>query len=286
MAKFDFNILWVSKCTYPPKHVVKKNQHDYYQIIYVLNGDGKISIESSIYNCEKGQVYICKPDIEHKIEASKVKTLITIELKFYCNNIASKNMMHKLPYFLEDVGQQTKMSFLNIIDEISKHDNYTEKITEALFTQIILYLTRDSLNEKKQPSRIYLEKTDSCGISKIDPLNIVIDYIKLNYFTKINLNDLAEMVHLSPVYFCSIFKERCGISPIQYLQMIRHENAKRLLINSNDSITMVSEKTGFQSVHYFSRAFKNNEGITANEFRRRNQGYIIKDFRGNITDFS
>ncbi|NMB98175.1 MAG: AraC family transcriptional regulator [Clostridiaceae bacterium] len=50
--------------------------------------------------------------------------------------------------------------------------------------------------------------------------------------------------------------------------------------------TLISQKVGFQSVHYFSRFFKAHEGITPNEFRRRKQNFIIKDYQGNITDFS
>ena len=55
---------------------------------------------------------------------------------------------------------------------------------------------------------------------------------------EIKLNDLAEMAYLSPIYFCSVFKEKYGVSPIQYLQSVRLENAKQLLIGTN-SITSI-----------------------------------------------
>lgn len=288
MLSFDFNILWASKCTYPAKHVVKENYHEYYQIVFILNGEGEIKAEELVYNAYINQMYIFKPNMKHGIKASRSKPLNTVELKFYCDDIIIGSLLYRLPPYIKDVGQLVRNAFIDIVEEIKKQDKYTEPIIKALLMQIIFSVTRiadqgNIYSTKKTLGKINCENEEKI---KLDPLASAVNYMEKNYHKEIKLNDLAEMVHLSPVYFCSTFKERYGVSPIQYLQSVRHENAKNLLINTDDTITMISEKVGFQSIHYFSRVFKSNEGITPNEFRKRNQGYIIKDFQGNITDFS
>lgn len=293
MLPLDFKILWVSKCTYPAKHVIKKNHHDYYQIVFILNGEGKIIFNDNVYGASINQVYIFKPNVDHMIESSKFKSLSIVELKFYCNNTVSESMIYQLPSIIKDVGQPIRTSFINIVEEVQLQDKYTEYIIKALLTHIIFSLIRISDQEtnysyKKSKVTVSCKGDENIKNKKEseDPLVVVIDYIRKNYYMEIKLNDLAEMAYLSPIYFCSVFKEKYGVTPIQYLQNIRHENAKRLLIDTDNSITIIAEKVGFQSVHYFSRFFKTHEGITPNEFRRRNQEFIIKDFRGNITDFS
>ncbi|HOJ09712.1 MAG TPA: AraC family transcriptional regulator [Clostridiales bacterium] len=293
MLSLDFDILWVSKCTYPAKHVIKKNYHDYYQIVFILNGEGEIILGNNAYNTSVNQVYIFKPNVEHSIKASRFKLLNIVEVKFYCNNTISESLVYQLPSIIKDTGQSIRTAFVNIVEEVKMQDKYTEYIINSLFTQIIFFLVRISETEPSYSCRKNIDRVNYKDDRSIrnekegdEPLTAIIDYIMQNYFMEIKLIDLAEIVYLSPIYFCSIFKERYGVSPIQYLQSVRLENAKKLLIDTNNSITTISERVGFQSVNYFSRYFKTHEGITPNEFRRRNQNFIIKDFRGDITDFS
>ncbi len=293
MLSLDFDILWISKCNYPAKHVIKKHYHDYYQIVFILNGEGEIILGNNVYNADINQVYIFKPNVEHIIKASKFKLLNIVELKFYCNNTISESLAYQLPSIIKDTGQSIRTAFINIVEEVKMQDKYTEHIINSLLTQIIFSLIRISDQETSYLYRKNIDRVNYKVYRTIknekesnEPLTAVIDYIRQNYSMEIKLNDLAEMAYLSPIYFCSVFKEKYGVSPIQYLQSVRLENAKKLLIGTNNSITSISERVGFQSVHYFSRFFKTHEGITPNEFRRRNQDFIIRDFRGDITDFS
>jgi len=55
---------------------------------------------------------------------------------------------------------------------------------------------------------------------------------------------------------------------MQYINNFRISKAKELMMYSDFNITQISELVGFQSVHYFSRYFKNKERITPSEFRK------------------
>jgi len=134
---------------------------------------------------------------------------------------------------------------------------------------------------------MYIEKEiNRDSFKNGDYLDSVVEYIHQNYSNEIKLKDLADIAYLSPIYLCSAFKDRFGVSPIQYLQNIRCDNAKKLLADTNETVTTIAEKVGFQSINYFSRFFKSHTGITPNEFRRRNQNFFIKDYQGDITDYS
>lgn len=283
MSTKDFSLLWVSKCTYPAKHIVYTNFHEYYQVVFILGGEGKIIVDGSTYDVKVNELYIFKPNVKHSILASKIKSLNTVELKFFCNNVTSEACLNQLAPLVEDNDESVCNAFINIINEVKTPDIHTENMISLIINQIIIYLTR-SLYRKAEQSLKNISKVDSNYSSKNkDPLYNVINYIKEKYYQQIKLNDLAKMAYLSPVYFCSIFKEKYGVSPIQYLQNIRLDNARKLLCNTDESVTKISEKVGFQSVHYFSRFFKAREGLSPNEYRRRHQGFIYKDFNGNIT---
>lgn len=282
-----FNILWASKCEYPAKHVIKPHRHnDYYHMIFVLNGSGNIVLGDTAYKTKINRLYIVKPGVKHGIYASLAKSINTVEFKFSFSNDYTKNMLELLPEYYENTSIAIRNVFISIVDEIKKQGNYFEEVLALHLAQIVYYLSRDAGGEAMSLENI--DERDACGsgLEKYEALKDVTRHIKENYWKDISLNDLAAMVHLTSVYFCSIFKDSYGISPMNYLQNVRVENAKKLLAGSDKNITDIAFEVGFQSVQYFSRYFKNHEGITPNDFRRRNKGYIYKDFVGSITDFS
>ncbi|GHI01071.1 response regulator transcription factor [Neobacillus kokaensis] len=73
---------------------------------------------------------------------------------------------------------------------------------------------------------------------------------------EIGLNSIAEYLHVNPSYLSRIFKKETGITVIEYLTKIRMENARKLLMNGCKNIQFVSEMTGYNDPHYFSRCFK------------------------------
>ena len=279
MCAFDFNLLWVSKCSYPAKHAVKEHNHDYYQFIFITSGQGTIFINGLSYEAQMNQLYILKPNVRHGIEAHRTKSLHTIEIKFYCGNMDTNSFIDKLPYYTKNAGSRIGNCFVSMEEEVKEQDNYIEDIIELLLIEVLYHLARLSNKDDNQLLRDNQKLCLQVNENDKKPLSDAIEYMRKNYHREISLDDLAGLVNLSTVYFCSIFKDQYGVSPMQYLQDIRLHNAKWLLANTNDSITSIAEQVGFQSIHYFSRFFKSNEEITPTYFRQVNQGFIFKEFQ-------
>jgi AraC-like DNA-binding protein len=89
---------------------------------------------------------------------------------------------------------------------------------------------------------------------------------------KITLSQLANRHHISIELLIRIFKKTLGISPIQYLIQMRIDEAKQLLLLSQDPIATIAEKVGFEDQLYFSRVFKKKVGITPSQFRKVMRG--------------
>ncbi|MGG1679799.1 response regulator [Neobacillus sp. NRS-1170] len=73
---------------------------------------------------------------------------------------------------------------------------------------------------------------------------------------EVGLHSIAEHLHTNPSYLSRIFKKETGITVIEYLTKIRMDNARKLLMNGCKNIQFVSEMTGYNDPHYFSRCFK------------------------------
>lgn len=94
-----------------------------------------------------------------------------------------------------------------------------------------------------------------------------IQYISKNYASNVTLEDVASHVHLNPAYFSTIFKQSSGSSFKEYLNMVRIEESKRLLSNTDYSIIDIAVATGFEDQSYFSKVFKKYTGLTPKQYR-------------------
>jgi transcriptional regulator GlxA family with amidase domain len=65
-----------------------------------------------------------------------------------------------------------------------------------------------------------------------------------------------------------MFKQYTGIAPVQYQLDLKIRRAREMLVSTDLSIKEISYELGFQSIHYFSRIFKNKTGMAPSEIRK------------------
>lgn len=90
----------------------------------------------------------------------------------------------------------------------------------------------------------------------------VVRYMERNFCSEIYLDHLAENACLSKYHFCRTFKSHMGMSPMQYLVLLRVERAKLLLQHADLTVSMVALQSGFSDTSDFIRHFKKAIGLT------------------------
>lgn len=91
---------------------------------------------------------------------------------------------------------------------------------------------------------------------RILQLKQVLEFIEKNYANPITLQELSASVSMSPKYFCRFFSEMTHQTPVDYLNRQRIEEACLQLAATDDSITEIAYRNGFNDLSYFIRTFK------------------------------
>jgi AraC family transcriptional regulator len=97
---------------------------------------------------------------------------------------------------------------------------------------------------------------------------IVTTYIEEHLGEQIPLATLAELVRLSPYYFCRAFKQSLGLPPHRYHNKRRIEQAKILLAKPAPSVTDIGMTVGFSETSSFTAAFRKATGLTPTAYHR------------------
>lgn len=105
------------------------------------------------------------------------------------------------------------------------------------------------------------------NVKHVDVIYRAVDYVKRNYMKKITLEEVASHVYLSPSYFSKVFKEEMHTNFNSYLNNIRIEMSKKLLLDDSIVLVDISNLVGYEDQSYFSKVFKKLTGVSPGKYR-------------------
>jgi len=108
---------------------------------------------------------------------------------------------------------------------------------------------------------------DFTQVKHTDVVFKIMEYVKTNYQKKITLDDLARHVYLSRPYLSSLFKEETGESLFAYINKVRVDKAKLLLLDTGVSLLDVAGLCGFEDQSYFTKVFSKTAGVSPKRYR-------------------
>lgn len=247
----------------------KSHFHNEYEVIFVTEGKIEIIINDKTYLAEKGSIIFISNHEQHSI-----KVLSEPYKRYYAiiyPKIADKLINNPLLISIlknRPVCFKHCMDISNNIEYVSSlldkliNENDCEKQLQnelmACYLEELLILVLRS-NQDAFPAVQNTNETEIYEIQK---------YLDKNFTKEIKIADIADKFYISLYYLSHCFKKQTGYSPKQYLLLIRLSYARELLINTDTSITEITEQCGFSDVNNFIRIFKREYTMTPKQYRQ------------------
>lgn len=111
------------------------------------------------------------------------------------------------------------------------------------------------------------KKANESQDGDVELLARIEDEIQKNYRENLSLKDLSDKYFINSAYLGQLFKKRYGVYFKDYLNCVRIEKAKELLLNSNEKVYKISELVGYNNVDYFINKFTKVVGTTPSKYR-------------------
>lgn len=145
-------------------------------------------------------------------------------------------------------------------------------VMESLHGELLLFSTAKYYNQADIMVQVqnYIEivKSQVGGMrQKNDLVGNVSQYLEEHFREDPSLIELAEEFFVSPTYLSKRFKEKTGGNISQYIEKLKIEHAKTMLIVSDVPVTEIALEVGYMDSNYFSRVFKKATGMTPRDFR-------------------
>lgn len=144
-------------------------------------------------------------------------------------------------------------------------DQYTELLAQlelcGTINEVMTYLKDYMINSLRHwmEEKKYVEAR---------PIRIAKQYIGDHYNQSLTLEMVSGEIGFNATYFSGMFKKETGMNFSDYLKKIRIDNAKNMLLNTEQTVEDISYAVGYSDIKYFSRLFKKLTGVTPTEFRK------------------
>lgn len=177
-----------------------------------------------------------------------------------------------------------------VIHAIKSLDNYLLSSDESLFAPFaelnetensieFLYRTSATIRDfiSRINDRLFLlcdQVPSSNSLKTYSPIGYAINYIRQNYQKDLNLVMISNIVSMNPNYFSTLFKKKTGLSFVNYLQTVRTEKSKVLLMEPGAKIYEIAGKVGYKDEKYYCKVFKAITGLSPNEYREHHAGAV------------
>lgn len=173
-------------------------------------------------------------------------------------------LMGNLSAELLSIGLSLTTLFGNENIVIEKLLRYETILDVKLWLQQILQYICEYIKENAKKSSHHLAQKAA-------------QYIDTHYMENLNVDNIADVVHLSAGYLMTIFKKELGISINSYLISKRMERAKELLLEDNLKIYEIAHEVGYTNTTFFSSTFRNQTGLSPKQYKAQYIGNLSSD---------
>ncbi len=193
------------------------------------------------------------------------------EAKAAIEEILSKNIQRNVS---DTVIMQLYIQILNVVFKVMRMKKIDYDPENSGDFHIIAEIMKQSVPEVHDTVFRYIsvitEHTDTTSGKKLD-IRSVIDYIDKNYSSDIGLEAIADNFSTAPKYLSKLIKDKLGVNFTDYLAGLRITAAKKLLSETDLTVSEIYEQVGFTNRNTFIRTFKKNTGLTPSDYRKLNK---------------
>ena len=256
------NLKEILTCFYQVRksnYVFPGESHDYYELTYIDHGKLDMTLDGKEYHLNKYDLIIYYPGQFHTQSTDNESTCSYLTIMF--------DMETKMDVSLMNRVFKTRKDIYNVLSAFMKAIQSKEYLSEemalAYLKEVLILLyqfdTKTDEESNINPMQEHYENT---------LLNEILVFIHNNIFTAFTVEDLCQKFSISRSSLQSLFRTNIHITPKHYISNLKLNQAKLLIQEHKYTISEISDMLGFTSIHYFSRKFKLQYGLSPTDYAK------------------
>lgn len=255
------------------KGIVFPHRHSFYQVLYITEGNGAHVIDFKAHQIERGSMFFLAPGQIHEwiFDDRTDGIIINFSESFFSSFLANRHYINDFTFFIGngthsfvDV-REDELFITDMLKNIMEEYSSTEPSRFDVIRLQLLHLFNVVNRKLSAPYQVETGQNYTIQVRNFEKK------IEEFYLTKRLPKEYAAMLFITPNHLNAICNQIKGVSAGRLIRDRILLEAKRLLVNTDKNISEISTLLNFENNSYFSRFFKQYEGISPEEFKKNNK---------------
>ena len=259
--------------------------HDFWEFICVDKGEVEVTGGDKKFILHKGEIAFHEPNEFHNVTATGTIAPNLIVISFQCDDNAIYYFRKKI-LKMDDVERNLLASIIfeaRHTFQCRLDDPYlqnmplkqppdifgSQQMIRLLIEQFLIHLARRysaSYTSVVRPKDTLPAAKSTKSKNDIEIYSLVTEYMKEHIRSHVTIEQICKDNLVGRSRLQKIFKNQCGLGIIDYFSKLKINTAKELIRSKHMNFTQISDYLGYTSIHYFSRQFKKETGMTPTEY--------------------
>lgn len=179
----------------------------------------------------------------------------------------AKDSIDSMRLFLTDLYLQVKMQVRHLYTGMDIPFLSNAEIIRTIGQADYLYQIIAFFSQRFET---YMSATGTSTRDSV--LEDTLHYIHCNYASNITLENIAPLFGYNRSYLGRIFTKKMGVNFNAYVDQVRIDRSKEMLLNEDTKVYIIAERVGYKNVDYFHLKFRKYVGMSPSEFRKKYKG--------------
>ncbi len=258
-------------------YVFDGEEHDFWELVYVDKGHIQETAGSVVHELSQGQYMFHRPNEYHNLCANGTVAPNIVIVSFVSHSPAMAEFVGRKGY----ATQYQRDTLSRLIHEARQAFSCplgdpavlqmtceeeapfgSQQMVALLLESLLIDMLREPIPVTERPRvSSSVKRRADCELTER-----VIRFMEEHLCDRLSFADVCLISAQSTTNLKTIFKSVTGMGVMEYYRMLKIEHAKTMLREGNGNITQIADTLGYNSVHYFSRHFKQATGMTPREY--------------------
>lgn len=221
-----------------------------HRLIYVARGKLRCAVNGQGTELNAGELVLLTPGVFYMYYADVHRAPVVLTATFRMEGAG-------LPCGTVRAEEAPEGLLSSLVGELSRPDAYSEDMSFALLTQLLVTLCREE------------KAVDACFTPAGGEGAIVAraqQYIASHAAERLSVPLVAKTVGVSPSYLTALFHKRLDMAPGEYIRRVKLQLSRQMIRRGGMSLTEIAAALNYSTVHHFSRQFREKFGITPSDY--------------------
>lgn len=261
---------------YEKDYSFKGETHDFWEIVYVDKGEIEIDMGAEKHILTQGQAVFHQPNEYHNLRANGVVAPNLVVITFSCKSPAMVFFKKRIlplsdieKHLLATIVRESLNSFSSPLEntflkELTRREGAffgSEQMIAIALEQLLISLYRDFDGIRRNSTTLQR------GMEQ-DLFSNALTFLQEHICEKLTFTQIADSLNVSPTTLKNLFKEKIGEGMMTHFAKMKIDIAKSMIREGGHNISQISAYLGFDTVHLFSRRFKQLTGMSPTEYGR------------------